>query len=228
MDDTWRALPEGTTLRACGPGGYAALAAEWSETVYAPRAPIIGDADAGDDVFFILEGRVRASTFTGTGREVRFADLGPGACVGEIAAIDGGARSTNVTAITETRAARITVARFNRLIDSNTDVMRAFLSYLARRVRVLSGRLLNLTTMSARERLVAELLTRARPRRGKPDVAVIEALPTQQELADAIFGQREAVGRDLSRLRRLGLIKREGRRLEILSVAGLTAELQGE
>ncbi|MEM9146923.1 MAG: Crp/Fnr family transcriptional regulator [Pseudomonadota bacterium] len=224
MDDTWKALPEGTTLKACGPGGFAALAAEWSEAVYPPRAPIIGDADAGGDVFFILAGRVRASTFTGTGREVKFADLGPGACVGEIAAIDGGARSTNVTAITETRVARITVTRFNRLIDTNTDVMRAFLTYLARRVRVLSRRLLDITTMSARERLVAELLARTRETGG--DRGVIDPLPTQQELADAIFGQREAVGRDLSRLRRLGLTQREGRRLTILSLSGLEAELR--
>lgn len=227
MSDIWRSLPEGTTLKSCGPGGYAALASEWVEAVYPPRMPIIDDEDQSDDVFFILAGRVRASTFTANGREVRFADLGPGACVGEIAAIDGGTRSTNVTAITETRAARITVTRFNRLIDENTDVMRAFLTYLARRVRVLSGRLLNLTTMSARERLVAELLTRAGPEAGD-GTAVIEVLPTQQELADAIFGQREAVGRDLSRLRRLGLIRRERRRLTILNVAALTAELQAE
>ncbi|MEM6680540.1 MAG: helix-turn-helix domain-containing protein, partial [Pseudomonadota bacterium] len=46
---------------------------------------------------------------------------------------------------------------------------------------------------------------------------------TQQELAALIFSQREAVGREMSRLRDLGLIERSGRRLTLLDVPALRA-----
>ncbi len=227
MSETYDDLPEGSTLKDCGRDGYAALAAQWREQTFQPKAPILTADDPGDDVFFILAGRVRAATFTSSGREVTFADLAPGASFGEIAAVDGGARSTNVIALTVTRVARLSAERFNRVIDTNTAVMRAHLTYLARRVRTLSGRLLDITTMSARERLIAELLSRAETT-ASPDTAEVSHLPTQQELADLIFSQREAVGRDLSRLARAGLIRREGRRLIIPSLAALRDDLRGE
>ena len=56
-----------------------------------------------------------------------------------------------------------------------------------------------------------------------PDSAVIEPLPTQQQLATLIFSQRETVGRDMSRLKEAGLIDRNGRKLTIKSLLRLKA-----
>lgn len=224
MTDIWESLPEESTLKSCGPGGFAALAARWTELSVGARAPIVSLDDPPGDVFFVLSGRVRAATYAATGREVAFSELTAGDSFGEIAAIDGGPRSTNVTALTETRLARLSSAAFNEVVATHPDVLTAMLRYLAGRVRALSTRMLDVTTLNARQRLISLLLNLAQ--RSGEDTAVIEALPTQQDLADTILGQREAVGRDMSRLRSDALIRREGRQLTILSVSGLRSALE--
>lgn len=77
----------------------------------------------------------------------------------------------------------------------------------------------------AEQRLISELLRLAEGRE-TGDTAVIEPLPTQQELATLLFLQREAIGRDMSKLKDAGLIDRKGRRLTIRSLAKLRALLE--
>ena len=222
----WETLPPGCMLRACGPEGFAALAARWNVLAVPAGTSVVSIEEQDADVFFVLAGRVRATSFASSGREVAFSELRPGDVFGELAAIDGGPRSTNVVALSQARLGRLPAPQFNALIDENRTVMRAVLQLLAGRVRGLSSRMVDVATMNARRRLVSFLLQLAEPE--GPDRAVIPALPTQQEIADAILGQREAVGREMSRLRRQGVILREGRRLRILSVARLRAELAGD
>ncbi|GMG81085.1 Crp/Fnr family transcriptional regulator [Paralimibaculum aggregatum] len=222
----WETLPPGSMLRACGPDGFAALTAHWSELSVAAGTSIVSIEDHDNDVYFILAGRVRATTYASSGREVAFSELRPGDSFGELAAIDGGPRSTNVVALTAVRLGRLPATQFNALIDGDRAVMRAVLQLLAGRVRGLSARMVDVTTMNARKRLIAFMLQLSEP--DGADRAVIPALPTQQALADAILGQREAVGREMSRLRKKGWILREGRRLRILSVSRLRAELAAD
>ncbi len=223
IPEIFESLPDGSTLKACGPEAVCALARVWSEIPFAARASILAAEDESRDVYFVLAGAVRAATFSAAGREVAFSDLGPGAIFGEIGAIDGGPRSTNVIAATDSLLARLSGRAFAELIDANAELRWAILRYLASRVRSLSAKMLDVTTMNARERLVAHLLHLAEATGG--NTAEIAQLPTQQALADAILGQREAVGREMSRLRDEGLIDRQGRRLTILNLAEMRARL---
>lgn len=207
----FRDFPRGSTLHRCGPGGFAALSAVWTEAVYAPDATVVTDEDTTDDVYFILSGRARAATYTDEGREVRLADLDAGEGFGLFAAIDGGPRSTNVTAIEESRLARISARRFNAVIDAEPAVARALMIYLVERIRELSARMTELTTCPADERLGRFLLRLSR-REGPPPGLVVRPLPKHHEIASMIFSQREAVGRELARLERAGLIRRPDRR----------------
>lgn len=218
-------FPEGSTLAACNPDGCAELAKYWTEATYPARSVIVGENETDDDVFFILWGQARAATFTDSGREVLMSDLPAGESFGILAAIDGQPRSTNVIAVSECRIARMSANAFNRVLNAHTGVMRAFMTYLVERVRALSLRMTAMTTRNAEQRLVAELLRLADAGTTGPDSAVIEPLPTQQELATLIFSQRETVGRDMSKLKEAGLIERKGRSLEVKSLAGLKALL---
>jgi len=218
-------FPKGSTLDMCGPEGYVALARFWTEATYPARSLIVSEDDTDTDVFFILSGRARAATYTDTGREVLMSDLPPGESFGIFAAIDGQPRSTNVIAVEECRIARMSAAHFNEVLDSNTSVMRAFLVYMVDRIRALSSRMTSVTTRSAEQRLIAELLRLAEEDMTGPDSARIQQVPTQQELATLIFSQRESVGREMSRLRDAGLIDRDGRSLTIKSVAKLRSLL---
>ncbi len=221
-------FPEGTTLHACGAEGVAELARHWREARFPPRALVVSEDETDDDVFFILSGRARAATYTNRGREVFLSDLKPGEAFGIFAAIDGQPRSTNVVAIEETRVGRMTGANFRKVLFGHGDVNRAFVLYMVDRIRSLSSRVTSVTTLSAEQRLIAELLHLAEAGRTGEDSAVVDPLPTQQELAMLLFSQREAIGRDMSKLKDAGLIERRGRSLVIRSLSGLRARLDGD
>lgn len=214
-------FPKGSTLKACGLGGCAALERYWTESRYPERALIVSEDEKDDDVYFILAGRARAATYTDNGKEVMLSELAQGDSFGIFAAIDGQPRSTNVVALEESRIARMTARHFNEVLDSDTRVMRAYLTYLVDRIRHLSSRMTDVTTLNAEQRLIAELMRMATPVSAGSDTAIVEPLPTQQELATVIFSQRESVGRDMSKLKEAGLIERSGRSLTIKSLRRL-------
>ena len=217
----WESFPETSTLKACGSEGCDELAKYWTESTFQPRALIVSEDEHEDDVYFILTGKARAATYTNNGKEVLMSELPPGEGFGIFAAIDGLPRSTNVIAITECRVARMSAANYNHVMDTNTQVMRAFLVYMVDRIRHLSIRMTNVTTMNAEQRLCYELLELGRTNMTSDDTAVIDPVPTQQELAILISGQRESVGRDMSKLGQQGLIERHGRVLTIPSMDAL-------
>ncbi len=220
-------FPEGSTLHACGPDGCAALAKYWTEATYPARALIVSEDDTDDDVFFILSGRVRAATYTDSGKEVFMSDMPPGESFGIFAAIDGQPRSTNVIAVEDARIARMSAVNFNKVLYGHSGVTRAFLLYMVDRIRHLSTRMTAVTTRNAEQRLINELLRLAEAGIIGNDTAVIEPLPTQHDFAILLFSQREAIGRDMSKLKDAGLIERTGRSLLIKSVSGLEARLNG-
>src|SRR3954467_11648196 len=55
--------------------------------------PFVGHRDESRDVYFVLEGKVRVTIYSESGREVSFRDLDAGATFGELAAIDRKPRS---------------------------------------------------------------------------------------------------------------------------------------
>jgi len=219
-------FPKGSTLYRCGPDGCAALAKHWTEASYADRALIVSQGETVDDVFFVLTGRAQAAAYTDSGKEVLMFELGPGDSFGFFVAIDGLPRSSSVIVIKEARIARMTAANFNKVLFSNTEVARAFIQYLMARIRHLSARMTAVATQDAEQRLITELLRLAETGMVGDDSACIEPLPTQQEFATLLFSQREAIGRDMSRLKDAGLIERNGRSLLIKSVSGLKSRLE--
>jgi len=221
-------FPQGSTLHACGPEGCAALAKHWTEANYAAKSLIVSEDETDDDVFFVLSGRARAATYTDTGKEVLLSELPPGESFGLFAAIDGLPRSTNVIAVADSRIARMSAENFNHVLYGNGAVARAIVHYLVERIRSLSTRMTAVTTRNAEQRLVAELLRLAEPGLRSDGTAVIESVPTQQDLATLLFSQRETIGRDMSKLKDVGLIERKGRSLVIKSTSGLRARLEGQ
>ena len=60
---------------------------------------VLAHLDAGTDLLFLTEGRLRVSLYSSSGKEVSFEDLGPGQHFGEMAAIDRKGRSASVFAL---------------------------------------------------------------------------------------------------------------------------------
>ena len=76
---------------------------------------VVAQDDPERDVFFVLSGRLLAVQWTAGGREIVFSRILPGDHLGELAALDGGARSTSVYAQADSQLLRLDQADFLKL-----------------------------------------------------------------------------------------------------------------
>src|SRR5262245_25488575 len=83
----------------------AASAARMRRSEFEPGQVGFWRGDPGRQVYLVLAGRIRLSVLTTDGRELAFAHAGPSDVFGEIAALDGGERTADATAISRVQAA---------------------------------------------------------------------------------------------------------------------------
>jgi CRP/FNR family transcriptional regulator, cyclic AMP receptor protein len=91
--------------------------------------------DAGNAMYLIESGRVRISVKAADGHEITVAELGPGEFFGEMAMLDGQARSANATAAQDSRLAILSRRHFLSFMQNNSKVALKMLSALTRRLR---------------------------------------------------------------------------------------------
>lgn len=210
-------------LRSLGTDDLARLAGDCRWRTVEREREIVGVGVASTDVHFIARGRVRITIYSEAGREVTFRELGPGDSFGQLAAIDGNARSATVTALDATTLASITRDRFFRLIREHPDVGIDVMRDLAALIRDLTSRVVDGTTLTVPVRVRRELIRLAGAGTISGNRATVASAPTHADLASRIGATREAVTRELNKLDRIGLIRRQGRSLTILDLAALDA-----
>ncbi len=184
----------------------AALAGQLHARRYRRGQQIVSHRDRGREVFFVVSGRVRATVYSASGKEVSFEDLEAGGMFGELAAIDGGTRSTHVIALTDSLLAVMGEAAFLRALETHPQLAMAVLRRLAGLVRAHCGRIFEFSTLGVRNRIHAELLRLGRRQGGGANTVVILSAPTHAEIAARVSTHREAVTRELKRLEAAGLI----------------------
>jgi CRP-like cAMP-binding protein len=175
---------------------------------YEAGEPILDYLDPSDDVYFIISGEVRVTIYSVSGKAVTFRDLGPGEIFGEYPAIDRAPRSASVEARSRCTLASMPAGSFRHLLDVEPALTRALLPHLVAKIRALTTRVYEFSTLAVNNRIHAELLRLASlaPREGRS--ARIYPVPTHSEIASRISTHREAVTRELNRLARLGVIER--------------------
>jgi hypothetical protein len=93
------------------------------------------EGDAGDAVYMIVQGRVRVLVGGHDRPEQTINELGPGACIGEMAVLDASPRSATVRAIEPTRALRVPGEGFKRVMSERPEMSAAIVAELVRRMR---------------------------------------------------------------------------------------------
>ncbi len=210
-----------TFLSRLSDADRAALSARWFVRRYRRDETIIAHDESGRDVFFVLEGRARATLFSESGRTVAYRDIEPGDIFGELAAIDAQPRSATVAALDEMRAARLPEAAFREIVNTRPTFTWTLLEYLSAQVRRLTERVYEYSTLVLRKRLIRELLRLSEQSQKPDEPASISPAPTHFELAATISSHREAVSREMSALSKQKLIEKRGRRLVLLDVPAL-------
>lgn len=198
---------------------------------YATGETIIERGMDSRDVLFIVKGAVHVVNYSHSGREISYATLRSGECVGELSAIDGQPRSASVVAAEPTLVAVLSAEAFLRILQEQAAVSFRVLKQLTTMVRTGDARIMELSTIAATQRVYSELLRMARPDAAVPHLWVIHPLPPLREIASRVSTTRETVARALSQIAPTGLVRRKGRSLYIMDRAGLEqhlAEMQHE
>ncbi len=191
--------------------------------LYPAGTTILSQDDPTRDVMFVRFGRVRIVQFTPSGREIGFAEVLTGGHFGEIAAIDGGARSATAVAVEDTVTANLPGGEFLSIMGSapalGLNVMRA----MARIIRSTNLRVNELRSLTAPGRVIHELLLLAQKFGSGPGGGRVrlDPAPTQSEIASLAGTTRETVARTLSDLEHRGLVHRGGRSLELIKLEAL-------
>lgn len=197
------------------------LAAQCGWRTVEPGHLIVARNGHDRDVHFVVSGRVRVTSFSAGGKQVTFRDEEAGEMFGDLAAIDGQPRSADVLALDNVLVASLSPEHFRALIAAEELVRERVLQRLAGLVRLLSERVIDLSTLGVQNRIHAELLRLARASGGGGAQARIDPAPKHADIASQVSTYREQVTRELSLLTRQGLLAKDGNALVLLDVPKL-------
>ncbi len=208
--DLPRLLSETKVFADVDEAGCRAIAQEMREVSFDAGQVIFGRGDEGRDVYLVADGRVRLSVLTAEGRELSFAHAERGSLFGEIAMIDGGARSADATAVTKTTAYALSRGAFQRLLEKDPGITRAMMGFLCQRIREADQQLESIALCPIEVRLARFFLAAARAKDPEADEGDVEVAFTmsQSELALLIGASRPKVNTALSLLEASGAIRR--------------------
>lgn len=186
---------------------------------YLKGQEIIARSEDLNDVYILVGGLARVLVFSANGKAVGFRRINPGDLFGEFSAIGGDGRSASVEAVTNCAVISMSPGFFQELMENDPAFMGAVLNHLVGLLRALTSRIVEFSTLPVKNRIHSELLRMARESRD--NAHSISPAPTHSEIAQRISTHREAVSREISRLKRRGIIERRGRVLAVRDVEQL-------
>ena len=195
---------------------------------FKPNQRIINLGEHTQDVFFVIEGKVRITTYTSTGKEVTFQDMKAGQMFGELSAIDGETRSTNVVALADSILAVAPPESFFKILRDYPKVNERILRQLTGLIRKLGDRIVEFSALSVKSRIHAEIIRLARNNMLDENTAEIVPSPTHLDIANRISTHREAVSREINDLTKSGILKRTDGKLIVLDVSKLESLLDNQ
>ena len=190
---------------------------------YPARSIIFFAGDDAHDVLVVQSGDIKVSV-TIDGREVVLDVLGAGDILGELSAIDGGARSATAVALNRCDVIAVPVPAFEQLLADVPGVALALMRSISYRLRDASRRQVEYGALDAVGRTcrrLVELMERYGEADG--DRVVIANPLSQQEIAAWAGLSREATVKALHALRVLGWVTTSPGCITVIDVEAVTA-----
>lgn len=200
-----------------------AISRECAWRHYEAGQRIIARDGSDRDLHMIVSGSVRVTSYSAAGRETSFRDLTEGTSYGEVSALDGLHRSADVNALSSTLIASLPPAPFRQLLREEWIVNERVLLRLCELVRGLTGRVLDLSTLSVQRRIYEHLLRLAQAGAVRGNTVRIEPAPKHADMASQVSTYREQITRELSGLVKAGILARDGAALVVLDLPRLEA-----
>ena len=189
------------------------------------REVVLHKGGSGDALLFLLSGQLQVVDITEDGRAIGLRMLAPGDFFGEIALINDSTRSASVVATSDVLVAFLPAATALHLFSHSPSVARQMLRHLAQKIQSDSEFRAVLSINNTARRIYTYLALLQRP--DGNGHAVIDNLPTHQDIANMINTSRETVTRALLSLVQQGIVQKESNRLVILDPAALQKLVQG-
>ncbi len=206
MSDLWF-LPPFDFLGRLSPDDRAALDAIGHEHRFGKKEYVFRSGAEDDNVYFLIEGRVRIAQISAAGKEVILWFCFPGEIFG-IADLTGNEpRQVSAQAYVPTTVKAIPQHEFREFLLHHPQISLHVIGLLCCRLRVLGDNLLNLSRDNVKQR-VLKLLTRLSARYGRVENGsfYLDVRLTHQEMADMIGASRQTFTTTLNELAKEGLI----------------------
>ncbi|MCS6801359.1 MAG: Crp/Fnr family transcriptional regulator [Chloroflexota bacterium] len=182
--------------------------------------------DVGTALYVIRSGRVKIRLTADDGRETVLALLGPGACFGELAVLDGEPRSADAVAVDRTETVMLLRDDFLRALDQSAVLAKRMILLISQKLRQTNEQLYDLVFYDVPGRVAKRLLELAATHGVRSPVGTqIDISLTQQDLAQLIGASRESVNRALRSYVARGFIAVAHQRIVILKPEGLRRQL---
>lgn len=174
-------------------------------------------------VYFVKSGSFKLMIAAPPRPNVALRALGPGDAFGAGVPLSFAehAAQTRVVCLDAGELFELPMADLARLLEQSETLRTSWTAMLSEIIAEQTNRIYELCALSARERLLAELLRIARVDGSAEGRLVIRPAPTHQNLAEAIGAAREVVTRALRLMTKEGLIKAEPGAIELMDVKRL-------
>ena len=185
---------------------------------YAKGEPLFLEGEPSKGLFLMQTGVVKIYKLSESGREQILTLQRPGDSVAELPLFDGGTYPASAAAMEDATVLFIPATTFHALLERHPKLSHAIIVALAQRMRKLVALVEDLSLRQVRQRLVRLLLDEAQGKRQ------FQLTFTNEELAARLGSVRDVISRTLSGLQTDGLLRLEGRRVELLDPRGLAEE----
>jgi CRP/FNR family transcriptional regulator len=189
---------------------------------------LVAEGDPSEGLFVVQAGAIKVFKMAENGREQVLVIERAGSTVGELPIFDGGNFPASVAAVEDSTLLYLPKREFLDLCRRNSEVAFAVIRSLAWRFRYLTSLVEELSLKEVSHRLARFLRDRAvalgvRTKRG----VEFPLEETNQQIAAEVGTVRDLVSRNLRRFVDRGIIRLERRRVIVLDIAELEAQIAG-
>jgi CRP/FNR family transcriptional regulator, cyclic AMP receptor protein len=190
---------------------------------FPPGVRVFHEGDHSDACFVVRSGDLRVTREHSDGRAIALATLGPGDIFGELAMLDGEARSASVETLTESELLALPASDVRRLLADHPKISVKLIAALTRRLRETNERVARQSFQTVPSRVagvLTQLVAEETASEGRQGVTV---RMTQADLAQLAGTSRESVSRFLATLERAGVVTVGRGRVTVLEPRRLRA-----